>query len=171
VGDLLLSGADRKPLTFSLLTSLAQALLLANSSPCQAGGPYCKGKAADPSWNASCRGEGKMSLAHAWEWQLIANPDLGDAFGDWSFDLKCHKEKLQLLGAAEMVSMTARNACVLQGFFFFHCFRCRLKLRRDSWHLNGTVTSVFTKPAFLSWWIHRQIAKKLKNFLWKNLHF
>lgn len=59
-----------------------------------------------------------MSLAHAWEWQLIANPDLGDAFGDWSFDLKCHKEKLQLLGAAEMVSMTARNACVLQGFFF-----------------------------------------------------
>lgn len=132
---LTLSGIDRNPLTFFFLTSLAGAFLPTSTRHHWDGDCYCKGWAAVSSWNASCRGgEGKTFLAYAREWKLIANPDTGGSIW-WSITCsQVAKEKTTTLRDHRNSINDCEECLCLAGAF---CFRCRLKLRRDIWNLNG----------------------------------
>ena len=78
------------------------------------------------------RGRRSWHMPENGNWWLIQIQ--GEVFGDWSFDLMCQKKKLQLLGGhRNSVNDCKECLCLAWGF----CFRCRLKLRRDIWHLNG----------------------------------
>ena len=65
-------------------------------------------------------------------WLLIQTQ--GEVFGDWSFDLNCQKKNLQLLGDCRNSVNDCKECLCLARVF---CSRCRLKIRRDLWHING----------------------------------
>lgn len=79
------------------------------------------------------RGRCSWHMPENGNWLLIQIQ--GEVFCDWSFDLKSQKIKLQLLGDHRNTVNECKECLCLGGVF---CFRCRLKLRRDVWHLNGS---------------------------------